>query len=100
MATARISRDDRGVGVDDHFGLAAAQPGDFHGLVEALLRPDPGMALGGRHEAEPDALALEAADQGDTATLEQLALGTGEPTRCGECTWKAGEGGWRGSHAL
>jgi hypothetical protein len=67
------------VGVDDHLGLPAGQPGYFDPAFEPLCRTYPGDRLRRRNQAEPDPLALKAADQSNPAALEQLSVGTGEP---------------------
>ena len=67
------------VGVDDHLGLPAGQPGHLDRALEALGRAYPGDRLRRGDQAEPDPLALKAADQGNPAALEQLSVGTGEP---------------------
>ena len=79
------------VGVDDHLGLAAAQARDLLGVFEPLRRPDPRQRVVRRHQREPDQLALEAANEGDPATLEQLPFGPGQPACGRECTGKGEE---------
>jgi hypothetical protein len=90
--------DHRGVGMDDDLGLTASEPGHLDRLGEPRFRAYTGDALGGRHQPEPDPLALEAADQRHTAALEQLSLGSREPARGGKSTGETYEGGWRRSH--
>jgi hypothetical protein len=77
--------------MDDHFGLAATQPGHLDRVLEPNCGADPGKGLAWRAEPKPDALALKAPDQRYAATLKQLSLGPREPASCCKSPGKCGK---------
>jgi hypothetical protein len=86
---------DRGVGVDDHLGLPAAQPCHLLGAVESLARADARHVLGRGDQGQPDRLALKPPYQRHAAPLEQLSLGSGETASGSKGTGESGESGRR-----